>query len=68
MGHLHLLLDEMGLDKMGVDEMGINAKHDLGGDVTGQQMKISTANGHRVTPTDSVYITAATTHLGPRVY
>jgi len=24
MGHLHLLLDEMGLDKMGLDEMGIN--------------------------------------------
>jgi len=22
MGHLHLLLDEMGLDKMGLDEMG----------------------------------------------
>ena len=24
MGHLHLLLDEMGLDEMGLDEMGIN--------------------------------------------
>ena len=24
MGHLHLLLDEMGLDKMGLDEMGTN--------------------------------------------
>jgi len=24
MGHLHLLLDQMGLDKMGLDEMGIN--------------------------------------------
>ena len=22
MGHLHFLLDEMGLDKMGLDEMG----------------------------------------------
>ena len=24
MGHLHLLLDKMGLDEMGLDEMGIN--------------------------------------------
>jgi len=24
MGHLHLLLDEMGLDEIGLDEMGIN--------------------------------------------
>ena len=27
MGHLHLLLDEMGLDEMGLDEMGINRIH-----------------------------------------
>ena len=24
MGHVSILLDEMGLDKMGLDEMGIN--------------------------------------------
>ena len=24
MGHVHILLDEMGLDEMGLDEMGIN--------------------------------------------
>ena len=24
MGHLHLLLDEMGLEEMGLDKMGIN--------------------------------------------
>ena len=24
MGHLHLLLDEMGLDEMGLDEMGLD--------------------------------------------
>jgi len=24
MGHLHLLLDKMGLDEIGLDEMGIN--------------------------------------------
>jgi len=27
MGHLHLLLDEMGLDEMGLDEMGAPVDH-----------------------------------------
>ena len=27
MGHVSILLDEMGLDKMGLDEMGINHRH-----------------------------------------
>jgi len=27
MGHLHLLLNEMGLDEMGLDEMGIKLKY-----------------------------------------
>ena len=26
MGHVSILLDEMGLDKMGLDEMGINRR------------------------------------------
>ena len=26
MGHVSILLDEMGLDKMGLDEMGINLR------------------------------------------
>ena len=30
MGHLHLLLDEMGLDEMGLDEMGINLHEQSG--------------------------------------
>ena len=28
MGHVSILLDEMGLDKMGLDEMGINLRKD----------------------------------------
>ena len=29
MGHVSILLDEMGLDKMGLDEMGINRLNKL---------------------------------------
>ena len=39
MGHLHLLLDDMGLDEMGLDEMGINRSisksWNVAGDVEG---------------------------------